>query len=171
MELTDRDLEYVEANYVTLEEALQDAIERGVLPRPSYVLPDGTAMVPADYFALVDVRPAFEERYRVAGGTDLEGDWEGYLSGVYGVCLREVKPETMVRKTELVDSLTELLAEPRPEDPDWLDRVRVEVDELDTLEREFAPDYDRGDFERFGRPPTRDTLIAAPRKRYLNRAP
>jgi len=35
--------------------------------------------------------------------------------------------------------------------------------ELDKLERPFSPHYDR---ERFGRPPTRDELIEAPRRLY-----
>lgn len=165
MEFTERDLTYVRANYIPLEQAVEEAIERGVLPRPSYVLPDGTAMVPADYLALVDVRPAFEQRYLAAGGTELEEDWEGYLSGLFGVCLRDVTPETMVRKEQLVTSLTALLENPEPEDDRWRERLRAEVDELDELEREFAPDYDRN-LERFGKPPTRDLLIVAARERY-----
>jgi len=51
MTFTERELEYIRAHYVPLEQAVQEAIERGVLPRPSYVLPDGTQMVPADYLA------------------------------------------------------------------------------------------------------------------------
>jgi hypothetical protein len=167
VDFTARDLDYVRANYVPLEEAVRDAIERGMLPRPSYVLPDGTEMVPADYFGLVDVRPSFERRYLAAGGhpDELEEEWAGYVSGLYGVCLREVTPETIVRKGVLVDSLTRLLAEPRPEDSEWCDRLRAEVEELDGLEREFAPDYDRN-LERFGRPPTRDLLIKGARERF-----
>jgi Family of unknown function (DUF6058) len=165
MDFTERDLAYVRANYVTLDQAVEEAIEQGVLPRPSYVLPDGTAMVPRDYFALVDVRPAFEQRYLAAGGTELDEDWEGYLSGLFGVCLRDVTPETMVRKEQLVKSLTALLENPQLEDDQWRERLRAEVDELDELEREFAPDYDRN-LERFGKPPTRDLLIGAAHERF-----
>ena len=124
-------------------------------------------MFPRDYFALLDdaggperMRAEFERRY---GWHELEEDWEGYLSGVYAVCLREVMPETITRKCQLVDRLEALLAQPRPDDPGWRDEVRADVDELDELERPFSPDYDR---TRFSRPPTRDTLIAAPRARY-----
>jgi hypothetical protein len=39
------------------------------------------------------------------------------------------------------------------------------VEELDGLERQFAPDYDRNE-RRFGRKPTRDLLIDAARERY-----
>jgi hypothetical protein len=35
---------------------------------------------------------------------------------------------------------------------------------LEALERNFAPDYDRGG--RFGRPPTRDLFVTAPRERH-----
>jgi hypothetical protein len=166
MDFTERDLEYIRANYVPLEQAVREAIEHGVLPQPSYVLPDGTEMVPADYFSLVDVRTPFVELHRAAGGdpANLEEDWEGYMSGIYGVCLRDVTPAAMIRKTFLVESLTSLLDEPR-RDAGWQKLVRSQVEELDELEREFAPDYDR-DIERFGRPPSRDLLIKAARERF-----
>lgn len=53
---------------------------------------------------------------------------------------------------------------PDPANADWRRQLRREVWELDTLERDFAPDYDRNG--RFGRPPTRDVLIAGARERY-----
>ena len=53
----------------------------------------------------------------------------------------------------------------RPRQADWRRRLRAEVDELDALERQFTPDFDR-DEERFGRKPTRDLLIDAARERY-----
>src|SRR5215208_1358396 len=167
MALTQRDLDYIRAHFVPLEEGVQQAIERGVLPRPSYVLPDGTQMVPADYLALVDVRPSVERRYLAAGGTpvELEEAWAGYMSGTYGVCLEQVTPETIVRKSILVDSLTALLADPREDAVNWRDALRDQVEELDRLERDFAPDYDRN-VERFGRPPTRDLLIKGARERF-----
>jgi hypothetical protein len=147
-----------------------------VLPRPSYVLEDGTGFFPADYFRLVDeaggsakLREHVAARHRSAKqvarvADDLEQDWEAYLAGVYGVCLREVTPETIVRKTELVSSLCELLVLARPTRREWGRSLREQVDELDELEREFAPDYDRGaDQERL---PTRDLLITEARRRY-----
>jgi len=175
--MTDADVAYVRANYVTLGELcagraetpvdVTALIDQGLLPRPSYVLPDGTAMFPRDFFALLDdagepelLRAEFERRYR---GNELDEDWDGYLSGVYGVCLREVTPETITRKGRLVDRIEAMLAAPRPDDAGWLARLRAAVNELDALERPFSPDYDR---TRFGRPPTRDTLISAPRRRY-----
>ena len=85
------------------------------------------------------------------------------MEGVYGVCLRQVSPETIVRKSELVTSIEGLLAEAKPEDVGWQGRLRQEVQELDRLEREFSPDYDRN---RFGTPPSRDRLIAVAYERY-----
>jgi hypothetical protein len=47
-------------------------------------------------------------RYRAAAATEgvsdgnLEEDWENYLDGVWGVCLRTVTPEAIVRKSVLV---------------------------------------------------------------------
>jgi hypothetical protein len=130
-------------------------------------------MFAADYFRLLDEaggperpRSHFSERYLVAGGSpeELESEWNGYVSGTYGVCLREVVPEKIVRKSALVDSLTDLLGAERPDDEAWRRELRRQVDELDELERAFSPDYDRGD--RFDQPPSRDRLIVYARERY-----
>jgi len=136
------------------------------------VLDDGAEMYPADYFRLVDdaggpakLRAHFAERLRAAGGDDFESDWQAYLAGIYGVCLRDLTPEAIARKARLVSSLCELLVLARPADPEWRERLRTEVDELAELEREFSPDYDRSE-ERFGRKPTRDLIVAAARERY-----
>jgi hypothetical protein len=182
---TDADAAYVASHYFTLEElcsgradapdGVRDLIERGALPALSYVLDDGTGMFPADYFVLVDqaggpggLRREFERRHRAAGGNpaELEEDWQGYLDGIYGVCLRQVLPETMVRKTELVNSLTTLLDHPHPDDEHWRGQLRREVWELDSLEREFSPDYDRS--ARFPTPPSRDRLVGAARERFAD---
>ena len=76
--LTGADRTYIAANYATLEELcadradmpaeVEDMIEERRLPRPSYVLQDGTGMFPTDYFRLVDE----------AGGVEaLEGHFAG----------------------------------------------------------------------------------------------
>jgi hypothetical protein len=183
MALSEADVAYVRSNYFTLEELcggreagpdeVRELIASGSLPAPSYVLPDGTEMFPADYFVLVDqaggpdaLRREFERRHRAACGNpdELEEDWCGYMDGTYGICLRQLAPETIVRKTQLVDSLTALLAEPQPDDAEWRAQVRREVWELDAIEREFSPDYDRSD--RFERLPSRDLLVTAARERF-----
>jgi hypothetical protein len=181
-EFTEADLAYLAANYLTLgelcegrpespEEVRALIVERR-LPQPSYTIPDGNGMFPADYFRLVDeaggvdgLRDHFAARHSAAKGNDLDQDWQMYLDGIWGICLRDVTPETIVRKSTLVTSLCELLVLARPRDPEWRKQLREQVDELDELEREFSPDYDRS--EQVDRPPTRDLIIAAARERYL----
>ena len=157
MQFTAADLAYIHASYVTLDElcagreetaaGVRRLIEQGVLPRPSYVLDDGAEMYPADYFRLVDdaggpakLRAHFAERLRAAGGDDVEPDWRAYLAGIYGVCLREVTPEAIARKARLVSSLCELLVLARPADPEWRERLRTEVDELQRTVYELRRD-------------------------------
>jgi Family of unknown function (DUF6058) len=133
---------YIRANYLSLDELCADRPESAValealidarrLPRPSYLLDDGTAMFPADYFRLVDgaggvdaLPEPFAARHREAAraeraaADEVERDWEAYLDGTYGVCLREVTPETILRKTALLSSLAELLMLPCPRNADW----------------------------------------------------
>lgn len=173
--MTAADVAYVEANYVSLEEACAGRAETpeqvrtlaaaGKLPQPSYVLPDGTEMVPADYFVIADAgREAFEREFLAAGGSPDEvlEEWDGYLSGAYGVCLNLQTPANIVRKEALVKAISGLLAAPEPEERGWRARLRTAVDELDALERPFAPEYDRA---RWG-PSSRDRCITAPRERY-----
>jgi len=184
--MTEADIAYLRDNYVTLPELCADRqetpeeierhIEQGLLPGPSYALEDGTGFFPRDYFRIADeaggpsdLRAAFAARYQAARESEraddgLEEVWEMYLQGVWGICLRDVTPETIVRKNALVSSLSELLALPRPTSPDWRLALRAQVEELDDLEREFSPDFDRGDAQE--RPPTRDLLLAAARERY-----
>jgi hypothetical protein len=182
MDYTAADLDYLRANYLTLEqvcaersespEEIRALIAKGRLPKPSYVLDDGTDMFPADYFRFVDeaggpeaLRARFAERLEAAGADDLDLHWRSYMDGIYGVCLWDVTPETIARKAKLVSSISELLMLARPAEADWRQRLRDEVEELDALERQFTPDYDR-DEARFGRKPTRDLLIDAARERY-----
>jgi hypothetical protein len=180
-ELTEADLAYISANYRTLEDLcngrpespddVRNLIEARRLPAPSYVLPDGTSMFPADYFRLVDeaggpdgLREQFAARHRAADGKDVDQDWEMYLDGIWGICLRDVVPETIVRKNTLVSSLCELLVLARPGEEDWRQALREQVDELDELERQFSPDFDRS--AQMDRLPTRDLIINAARERY-----
>jgi hypothetical protein len=186
MRLTDADVGYVRDNYVTLPELCADRAEtpaqveefiaQGLMPRASYELEDGTGYFPPDYFRLADeaggpteLRENFAARYCEASSAEhsswqLDEAWKTYLGGVWGVCLRDVTPETIARKNGLVSSLCELLVLARPGSSEWRDKLRAEVDELDALERDFSPDYDRGDQQE--RLPTRDLLITAARERY-----
>jgi hypothetical protein len=180
--LTDADVGYIRANFRPLAdvcqergerlEAVEELIRERRLPASSYVLPDGTKMVPPDYFDFIDeaggpesLRAEFERRHRGAGGSDdeLEADWQGYVDGIYGICLRSVSPETIVRKSRLVESIGALLEHEAPDEAEWRAQLRRQVDELDALEREFSPDYDR---RRFDRTPSRDRLIVAAHERF-----
>ena len=153
--LTDDDVRYVHEQFVPLAELCDDVeavharIVARELPAPPY---SGLELVPRDYFELPDA------------GAYPEDEREAFLDGMYFVCLVHATPANVVRKGELVDGIRGLLAEPRPDDEDWERRLRAQIDELDALERPFSPHYDR---ERFGCPPTRDELIAAPRAQYL----
>ena len=91
---------------------------------------------------------------------------DGYLKGQY-VCLRDVLPETIQRKDELVEAITKAVSEPEPQNDDWLQSLHRLVDELDQLEPPFTT-YDR---LRFGGPVSRDTCIDTVRKRFPRRAP
>jgi hypothetical protein len=184
-ELTDADVAYVRENYVPLAELAADRgssleavhalIDGELLPKPAYVLPDGTEMVAGDYFSLADQaggpersRAEFDHRFRAAARSEgvvadsdvLEAEWRDYLSGLYAVCLKEVEPEKMVRKIALVARITALLAAPDEDDAPWRASLREGVDALDELERPFSPDRDRRD------PPTRVRLIEEPRRRF-----
>lgn len=178
---TPADVEYIRENFVPLEELcaargqfsdrVRALIAAGSLPAASYVLEDGTEMVPAEYFELIDeaggegaLRGLFARRYVAAAGDadEVGSEWEGYLSGAYGVCLKHVTPENIARKSALVAEIEGLLATPQPEDADWRARLQASVDDLDELERPFAPDYDRA---RWG-PSSRDRCITAARERY-----
>jgi hypothetical protein len=173
--MTAADVAYVRANYVSLEQAcvarrespddVRGLIAEQRLPQPSYVLPDGTEMVPVDYFALADAgRDDFDRRFVEAGGEPaaIDAEWEGYLSGAYGVCLKEQTPENIARKEQLVNLIDGLLDSPEPADAGWRGRLRTAVEELDALERPFVPDYDRA---RWG-PSSRDRCVTGAREGF-----
>jgi hypothetical protein len=180
------DLSYINKEYLTLEqlcadrpespEQVHELVDRGELPRPAYVLDDGTEMFPPDYFELVDaaggvggLRDAFLQRHQAATsalgltGVEPDDDWRGYLSGEFGVCLREVTPEAMVEKAALIAQIDTLTAVPVADDPAWREQLASAVDELDEIERPFT-DFDR---QRWGTT-SRDSHITAVRAQYLS---
>jgi hypothetical protein len=183
--LTGADLEYVCSSYVPLEALarreqvpvarLATWIEGARLPRPAYLLPDGTPVFPPDLLDLVraagdvDALPHhFARRTELAARMlgiapdTREADWEDYLSGEYGICLRQVTPETLVLKETLVERIDRALAAPRPDDLRWRRALAFEIDGLDALVRPFA----RVDRERFGRATSRERLVETPRRRW-----
>src|SRR5919198_2026751 len=168
---TDADLAYLRSTFATLDEIcatrnetpdeVRALIAERKLPHPSYVLDDGTELVPRDYFALADAAGGidrlpdeYERRYRETLNTyglafhrDLfERRWEQYLDGISGMCMRDVTPETIIRKRLLIDAIEALVSDARPDDDRWATALRSSVDELDSIEKEFAPDHDRAQF-------------------------
>src|SRR2546429_2652891 len=168
----DDDVAYVKRSFEPLDEAVRPLVERGVLPRATYVLPDGTPMVPPDHAQLLEdaggdpdaVDVQFRERFIAAGGDpgDAEAEYQAWLSGEYGACLRLTAPETIRVKSCLMDAIVALLARPAPSEETWCAVLRSTVDALDALERPFAA-WDR---ERFGQPSSRDRLITATREQF-----
>jgi hypothetical protein len=175
------DQAYVRASYHPLAalcadaDAAQRRIAAGTLPGPAYVLPDGSRWFPADLFAFPDeageeLADLFRARFvaaAVAEGADpdqADDELASYLSGVYGVCLHRVSPETIVAKEVRVARITARMAAPMPDDAGWLAALREDVDALDRLIRPFAA----CDRERFGGSVSRDRCVDLPRRRWLS---
>ncbi|WP_082624027.1 GNAT family N-acetyltransferase [Nocardioides sp. Soil805] len=114
---------YVRTRFAPATAEQLDLMAAGLVPLPSYLLSDGTPMVPRDHLDPVDW----------AGGTDrlhdwfvgywpadrqaeAEDEWAAYLSGRY-VCLQHVSPLTIRDKTrwtaQLDAALERLAADPR----------------------------------------------------------
>lgn len=177
-----RDLEYVRTHFISLAEACVRAgksvetttseIAARRRPLPSYTLADRTPYVPLDYFDLeVDHEKFLERLTREYGRQGVEPSpdaveeaWDGLLSGLYSVCLRNATPENIVRKNVLLARIDDLLAASEPSDGAWVASLRDAVDQLDAIEQPFSPILDR---RRFGKPPTRDSYITAVRERFL----
>jgi hypothetical protein len=169
------DIAYVRSTFVTLEELARgrpEGAERirawagSRMPRATYALAGGELRYAADWWRLLDdagsidgVQPLFERRLRAAGGP--ADAWDAYVGGIYGACLRDVTPENMAVKAQLVATLEAALAEPRPGDPAWCAALRAGVEALDGLNKPFAA----CDRVRFG-PTSRDRLIDRARRDY-----
>jgi uncharacterized protein DUF6058 len=174
--MTPVDDAYVDRNFVTLDDLCVGRTETpdrvrahmlaGRLPLPSYLRSDGTEMVPADLLELADRAGGvgrlpvwFQSMWTDRAKADEE--WRSYLSGQY-VCLRSVRPDTIIRKDRLTSAISEALAEPKPGSMVWLAQLHILVDELESVELPFTA-YDR---LRFCGPTSRDTLIDAVRDRF-----
>jgi len=181
------DVTYVRAHFLPLgllaaahgwnADMLRRAIDDGSIPQPTYTLPDGTAMVPIDYFALIgdgndlaSLRARFVARWEAtlarlgltAAPGDAEEEWAGYLGGGYGGCLKSVTPEMIALKRALTTAIESLLAEPDDADAAWCAALRDAVARYDAFAMPFAA-WDR---IRFGGPVTRDRLVYDVRRRF-----
>jgi hypothetical protein len=92
----------------------------------------------------------------------IEMNWQGFLSGEFGVCLRVPWVPCMLRKGKLMRAIDRLMTAPQPESPMWRAALRYSVDSLDRLEMPFA-EWDR---IRFGKRVSRDTHIQSVRERF-----
>lgn len=164
---------------VSSEEVLRDMLA-GRLPLPSYVLSDGTPMVPASH----------GEPARIAGGTDRlhdwfvafwpddpatgEEEWLAYLAGRHA-CLREVTPVRIRQLAERVAEARGAVERLRrdPHDPIGRGMLGEAVDGvlgvagLDTLLLPMTA-YDR---LRGGGPTVRERWVEAPRREFLTPVP
>lgn len=174
--MTAEDDDYVRDNFVAATPEAMRLMLDGLLPLPSYVLSDGTPMVPSDHGRLAEI----------AGGTDRlhdwfvafwegeeetgEQEWVSYLSGQY-VCLREVMPVRIKQKTERVAEAAAAVDLLRDDPHDGVARGMlgeavdgvIAVPGLDALLRPMTA-YDR---LRFGGPTSREQWVDAPRAAYL----
>jgi RimJ/RimL family protein N-acetyltransferase len=164
---------YVRAHFVEVPDpgATIDRMVAGELPLPSYLLADGTPMVPADYLEPVEwaggldrLRAWFLDHWPGDAQETAAEEWSAYLSGQY-VCLRSVTPLNIRRKTVLVEQITAAVAllEQNQRDATARGSLGEGTSKLDDLELPMTG-YDR---LRFGGPLARETWIEAPRERFL----
>ena len=189
---SEQDEAYVRANYATLEQlgrGLGEAAWIGEqLPKATYALADGSAWYPRDWWRLFDdargwiggddlardvaavleaVPRLFARRLAAAARAlghdcDVDDEWQSYVSGVYGACLRDVTPEALAHKEALVAEIGRAMQVPRPDDEAWCAELRGRVECLDGLCRPFAA----CDRVRFGRTTSRDRWIVDVRRRF-----
>jgi RimJ/RimL family protein N-acetyltransferase len=178
--MTAEDDAYVRENFVPASVEAMELMLADRLPLPSYVLGDGTPMVPADHGRAAEI----------AGGVDRlhdwfvafwEGDpatgeleWVAYLSGQY-VCLHEVLPIRIKQRAERIAeaaAAVDLLRQD-PHDPvargmlgEAVDGV-LGVPGLDSILRPMTA-YDR---LRLGGPTVREQWVDAPRAEFLTPVP
>jgi RimJ/RimL family protein N-acetyltransferase len=164
---------YVRAHFVEVPDpdATLDRMVAGELPLPSYLLADGTPMVPADYLDPIgwaggvdQLRAWFLDHWPVDEQDVAEEEWTAYLSGQY-VCLRSVTPLTIRRKAVLVEQVKAAVAvlEREPRDSGARGSLGEATSKLDALELPMTG-YDR---LRFGGPLSREAWIDEPRWRFL----
>jgi RimJ/RimL family protein N-acetyltransferase len=174
--MTADDDAYVREHFVPATDEAMALMLADRLPLASYVLGDGTPMVPAEHGRLAEI----------AGGVDdLRGwflafwpddpatgerEWAAYLSGQH-VCLREVSPIRIRQMTERVAEAAAAVEKLRrdPHDPigrgmigEALDGV-LAVPGLDSLLLPMTA-YDR---LRFGGPTVREQWVDGPRAEFL----
>jgi RimJ/RimL family protein N-acetyltransferase len=178
--MTAEDDAYVRQHFVPASDDQLALMAAGLVPLPSYLLADGTPMVPADHLTLAEWAGGPERLHDwfVAFWPDdpatAEDEWAAYLSGQY-VCLRRVDPGSIRRKTVMVEQARAAVAALRVDPRDHLARGSLGeavdgglgVPGLDELLRPMTA-YDR---LRFGGPSVRDTWVDAVREEFFSPRP
>ena len=169
--LTENDVAYVRSTFRPQSEPERERAAAGLAPLPSYILPDGTAMVsaePDDDLAQAadsqELRRRFVARWATAGGQeqDAEPELSEWLTGGYGVCLLSPAPETILAKEGLANAIAALTARPLPQHAWWRVTLRNAVNAYDSLVLPFAS----VDSIRFGAATSRARLVDAVRDRW-----
>ncbi len=106
-----------------------------------------------DFFALADAAgdlaalpELFRTRYAAAANelglptcdAQLDEQWAEYLSGGYGVCLKQATPENIAAKAGYITTIDRLLADPHSNAHDWCGELCAAVDGLRAIERPGA---------------------------------
>jgi hypothetical protein len=92
----------------------------------------------------------------------IEREWQAFLTGEYGPCLRTAWFPCILRKGKLLRTIEELVAVPHVDAPGWRRRLRQSVDSLDRLEMPLTA----WDQVRRGEPVSRDTHSRSIRQRF-----
>lgn len=180
-EMSPADDLYVHEHFRPATDDELDRMLSGDLPLPSYLLSDGTPMVPDDVGRLAEIAAdaglslhdwfvAFWPDDPATG----EAEWEFYLSGQY-VCLREVSPVTIRRKAVLTEQAEAAVAALRADSTDHVARGAlgealdgaIGTQGFQQILLPMAP-YVR---LRFGGPTSPDVWLTDARKEFLTPTP
>jgi RimJ/RimL family protein N-acetyltransferase len=164
---------YVRAHFVEVPDpgVTFDRMLARQLPLPSYLLAEGTPMVPADYLEPIAwaggpdrLRAWFLHHWPQSAGDIAVEEWAAYLAGQY-VCLKSVTPLNIRRKSALVEQVRAAVAvlEQEPRNATARGSLGEATTKLDDLELPMTG-YDR---LRFRGPLSRETWVEGPRKRFL----
>lgn len=172
--MTETDDLYVRTHYVPLPESAYDDVLAHNLPLPSYLLSDGTPMVPRDYLDVIELAGGpgrighwFAEHFVGQDSARTREELGHYLSGRY-VCLRSVTPTTILQKErwgrQIEDGLARLARlTGRPGDTVARGLLGEATAALDGLLTEMT-DHDR---LRFGGPTVKARLVNDIRRDHL----
>ncbi len=174
--MTEADDAYVREHFVEATPEAMALMLTDRLPLPSYLLSDGTPMVPAAHGELAEVAGGVDALHDwfVAFWPDdpatAEAEWGHYLSGQY-VCLAEVSPVQIRSKTARVAEASAAVEILRRDPHDEIGRGMLGqavdgvlgVSGLDSILLPMTA-YDR---LRFGGPTVRETWVDAPRREFL----